>query len=296
VGAIAAIGEGLVELGMAPDDEVTLGFGGDAANICVMAARLGAPARLAGRVGRDPLGARLLRFWRAEGVDVGAVGLDDAPTGLYVNALVADGEHRFSYWRRDSAGSRLCDADLAPAFFADVALLVVTGVTLAISRSAAGAARAGAAAARAGGARVVCVINHRPALGGDPAVVRRFASGSDVVIGSREDARSAFGAADIATLLPDVPELVLTDGAGPVAFRAGAHLGEVAVPPARVRNAAGAGDAFAGAYLARRLRGDGVADAVRWGVAAATLSVGRDGCAAAYPARAETAALAGAAR
>jgi sugar/nucleoside kinase (ribokinase family) len=105
-----------------------------------------------------------------------------------------------------------------------------------------------------------------------------------------------FGDADVATLLPAVPELVLTDGADPVAFRAGARAGRELVPRARVRNAAGAGDAFAGAYLARRLVGDGIADAVRWGIAAATLSVGRSGCAAAYPARDETAALAGAAR
>ena len=291
MGALAAIGEGLVELGVGREDDVTLGFGGDAANICVMAARLGVPARLAGRVGRDPLGARLVRFWRAAGVDVGAVHADGAPTGLYANEALPDGEHRFSYWRRDSAGSRLRAGDLPAAFLDGAALLVVTGVTLAISRSAAEAASAGVAVARGTGVRTACVLNHRPALGGDVALLRRFAAGCDVVIGSREDARAVFGTDDVAQHLPGAAEVVLTDGPRPVAFAAGAERGDQSVPPARVRNAAGAGDAFAGAYLARRLRGDGVAAAVRWGVAAATLSVGRDGCAAGYPASGETAAL-----
>ncbi len=51
--AVGALGEGLLELGLepAPDTSVTLGYGGDAANAAVMAARMGAEARILGRVG-----------------------------------------------------------------------------------------------------------------------------------------------------------------------------------------------------------------------------------------------------
>jgi sugar/nucleoside kinase (ribokinase family) len=59
-----------------------------------------------------------------------------------------------------------------------------------------------------------------------------------------------------------------------------------------VVNAAGAGDAVAGAYLASRLRDEPPPAALRHAVAAASLSVQRDGCAASYPAAAEVAALA----
>ena len=67
--ALGVVGEGLVELGLEaePARGVVLGFGGDAPNAAVMAARLGCEARLAGRVGDDALGRRLLAFWREAG-------------------------------------------------------------------------------------------------------------------------------------------------------------------------------------------------------------------------------------
>jgi sugar/nucleoside kinase (ribokinase family) len=68
VTALGAIGEGLAEISLSTaGGETTLGFGGDAANLCVMAARLGAPAArllaLAGRRRRR----RAFRRGRADG-------------------------------------------------------------------------------------------------------------------------------------------------------------------------------------------------------------------------------------
>src|ERR1700728_3096962 len=140
--ALGAIGEGLAELSVDRDgDHVALAAGGDVANVCVMAARLGVPARLAGRIGDDALGARLERFWREAGVDVRFLRRDsEAATGLYVNEATPDGSHRFSYWRAGSAGSRLRPSDLDDAFFDDLGVLVVSGITLAVSSSSASTA------------------------------------------------------------------------------------------------------------------------------------------------------------
>ena len=116
-----------------------------------------------------------------------------------------------------------------------------------------------------------------------------------MLIGSREEASTIFGLDEphaLRAALDDGPaEIVLTDGDGP-AF-AVAPDGDVAqpVPEARVRNAGGAGDAFAGAYLAASLRGHPPPLRLAWGVAAATLSVQHDGCARGYPNEAETRAL-----
>jgi 2-dehydro-3-deoxygluconokinase len=117
-GELGAVGEGLFEIGLDQGSEGPLrrGYGGDVANVCVMAARAGMRTRLASRVGDDALGRALLSFWRSEGVDVGHVRVDpDAPTGIYVNERRAGGSHRFDYHRRGSAGSRLApeDADSA---------------------------------------------------------------------------------------------------------------------------------------------------------------------------------------
>ncbi|HEX7291322.1 MAG TPA: sugar kinase [Conexibacter sp.] len=296
-GRLVSIGEGLGELSLGEPGAtfVTLGSGGDAANLGVMAARLGASVRLGGRVGDDGLGRWLLACWRSNGIDVGSVRIDaDAATGLYVNEPTPDG-HRFVYWRTGSAGSRLEPGDLAEDLFDDVGLLVLTGVTLAVSDSSARAVAHAVAAARAAGGRVACVLNHRPALGGDVGELAALARASDTLIGSREDAHAVFGTSEPTTLrelLAGGPqELVVTHGAGAAVAFDGDRGWLQSVPQVEARNAGGAGDALAGAYLAARLRGEPVARSLAWGVAAASLSVQREGCASAYPTAAETAAL-----
>src|SRR3954469_3262776 len=97
---LGCAGAGLVELTVDPERaDARLAFGGDVANVAVMAARAGARARLSGRVGADGPGEALLRFWRGEAIDVAHVTVDDAAaTGLYLNEPSPDG-HRFVYWR-----------------------------------------------------------------------------------------------------------------------------------------------------------------------------------------------------
>lgn len=292
---LGAIGEGLAELSVDPDGrEVALAAGGDVANVCVMAARLGAAARLAGRVGDDALGKRLRHFWEQAGVDVRFVRRDrDAPTGLYVNETTADRAHRFTYWRAGSAGSRLQASDLEDAFFEDLGVLVVSGITLAVSSSSAAAAARAVARAQRDGARVCCVLNHRPALRGDIGLLAELAGASEILIGSAEDVEAVFGGFDRGALAGLGPrEIVITDREAPVWAMIESEELLAPVPRVPVRNAAGAGDALAGAYLAARLAGEAPASALTWGVAAASLSVQRDGCAGSYPTRQQTLAAA----
>jgi 2-dehydro-3-deoxygluconokinase len=205
---------------------------------------------------------------------------------LYLNDRAPGGGHRFSYWRRGSAGSRLEAADVPDAFVEGVGILLVTGVTLAISPSAAAAARDAADRARARGARIAFVVNHRPALDPDAALLRDWAAAADIVITSVEDAAAVSG---IAALCDDDDprEVVLTAGGEPASVRWPGGRERRAVPAAPVVDAAGAGDALAGAYLASRLAGLQPPAALARGVVAASLSVARAGCAASYPTAAE---------
>ena len=295
-GELGAVGEGLIEIAVGQAAErggTALSFGGDAANVCVMAARLGVGARLAGRVGDDALGGRLLDFWGARASSSNGSARDgEAPTGLYVNEPDGDGGHRFTYWRAGSAGSRLRPEDLDHGFFDGLGILVFTGVTLAVSDSSAAAVERAVELARSAGAQVCCVLNHRPALGGDVGALARLAEAADILIASTEDAQAVFGTSGPAELAGLGPaELVLTDGSEPALAATQGEAVLQPVPSVTQRNAAGAGDALAGAYLAARLRGRAVADALGWGVAAASLSVQRDGCASSYPDLEETEAM-----
>ena len=279
--ALAALGEGLVELRAGRgQDRLEIGFGGDAANVCAMAARAGTPARLGGRVGTDALGDRLVAFWRAAGVDTHWLLADaEAPTGLYLNEPAPGGGHRFAYWRTCSAGSRLAPGDVPGSFLAGAGMLLVTGVTLAISASAAAAADELAARARAAGLPVAFVVNHRPALAPDAELLRRWAAECDTLLLSDEDAAALPGIEDGAR----AAEVVRTAGGAPAILRWDGDEHRCAPAPVAVVDAAGAGDALGGTYLASRLAGMAPPDALRRGVAAASLSVGRQGCAASYP-------------
>ena len=237
---------------------MTLGFGGDAANAAVMAARIGVTARFAGRVGDDALGRRLVSFWERVGVDVLHVRADpDGPTGIYVNQPGAAGLHRFDYHRRCSAGSRLARGDVGDPFLDALDILHLTGITLAVSESSRDAALDLAERAKARGARISLAVNHRPALGGDVERLRAAASSADIVLVSDEEAATVFGTADALELasLTASEELVVTRGdRGAVVVAAGATH-EVDALPIDPVDPAGAGDALAGAYLAARLQG-----------------------------------------
>ena len=279
---IGTIGEGLYELGVdegAVDGQPRQGYGGDAANTAVMAAKLGG-ARFCGRVGDDALGRLLREFWQRGGVDTRFVAADDAPTGIYVNERLAGGGFRFHYHRRGSAGSRLSVDDVDDAFLEGLDALHYTGVTLAISTSAAAAARLAARRSRERGALVSFAVNHRPALNPDLRELAAAASGADIVFVSSEESELVLGAA-----APSVParELVLTLGAeGAVAFADGDEI-RVAAPEVATADASGAGDALAGVYLADRIAGAPPARALARGVAAASLSCRSFGAALSYP-------------
>ena len=286
--ALAVVGEGLAELGLEPqpDRTVTLGFGGDVANTAVMAALLGTEARIAGRVGDDALGRRLTAFWTSAGVDVSYVIADPAaPTGIYVNERGSEGLHRFDYHRRLSAGSRLGPDDLRDGLFEGLGALHVSGITLAVSPSSCETAVAAAERARTAGAAVSIAVNHRPALGGDVAVLRRAVLAADLVFVSAEEAAAVFEVApgEVAAALPRAAEIVVSDGARGATVHAGGEAWSLPAPEIEVVDAAGAGDALAGAYLAARLGGGSPLDGLRRGLMAASLSCTARGCALSYP-------------
>jgi 2-dehydro-3-deoxygluconokinase len=273
---LGAVGEGLGELRLAGGlGPASLDAGGDAANVCVSAVRFGLRSRLLGRVGSDGVGTALLDFWSAEGIDVSHVRRDPkAITGIYLNERLPDGAHRFTYWRYGSAGSRLKPADLRSSF--------------AISPSCAQTARAAIAQARRRSIPVACVVNHRPQLGADRQLLTETIAASRFVFASIDDLIGVFGDVDQARaelVSSGAPgrELAITAGQASATLIHADGVIAQAPPPVEVCDAAGAGDAFAGAYLASRLEGRAPAASLSRALAAAGLSVGAPGCAPSYP-------------
>ena len=145
---LLGIGEALIELNQPREGAPFVqGFGGDTSNAMIAAARLGADAAYFTAVGADAFGQALAELWRREGVDASRIVVNGgAHTGLYFVTHSEQG-HEFSYMRAGSAASRIGETDLPVDRIRATRILHISGISQAISSSAAEApAPSGAAA------------------------------------------------------------------------------------------------------------------------------------------------------
>lgn len=174
-------------------------FGGGEANVAVSLACLGMNAVFVGALSRDPVGEAAVRALRSYGVDVSRVRRVDERTGIYF--LEAGADQRPSqvvYDRAGSAASLMKPGDFDwDAVFAGADWFHVTGITPALSRSAADAAIAAARAARAAGATVSVDLNYRKKLwnygASAPEVMGDLVRLADVLIANEEDIQLGLG-------------------------------------------------------------------------------------------------------
>jgi 2-dehydro-3-deoxygluconokinase len=269
---------------------------GAESNVAIGLARLGHRVRWAGRLGADEVGAFSQRTLLAEGVDIGAVTIDPArPTGLLlIEKRVAD-LSRVAYYRAGSAGSALDCDDLTDALDASTRLLHLTGITPALSDSAAAACLWAAHLARDLGVAVSFDVNYRGALWERPAAsacLTKLAALATVVFASEDELSliaSGVDEAESAALLlaGGAQEVVITRGAaGSSVYSAEGHA---AVPACRVPvvDTIGAGDAFTAGYLSALLDGAPIAERLRRGAVLGAFAVSAPGDWEALPRRSE---------
>ncbi|MFE9452248.1 sugar kinase [Streptomyces sp. NPDC006739] len=242
-----------------------LSVAGAESNVAIGLARLGHRVRWAGRVGADELGALVLRTLRAEGVDTDHAVTDDTgrPTGLLLTEPRLGTLTRVSYYRAHSAGSAVSPADVLPALAAGSRVLHLTGITPALSPTAAEAVLAAATAAREAGLTVCLDVNHRSRLWtADRArtVLRPLLGRTDLLVASedelplvteRPDAGEPEAVHDL--LAAGITEVVVKRGArGATAFTADGATDRAARQVVAV-DLVGAGDAFVAGYLSALL-------------------------------------------
>ncbi|TMX42113.1 2-dehydro-3-deoxygluconokinase [Vibrio sp. Hep-1b-8] len=109
------------------------GYGGDASNFAIAAARQGANVGMLTHLGGDEFGRLFLELWKKEGVSSEAVKLNPrAHTGVYF--ITHDEEsHHFSFMRKGSAASLITPDQLPLEAIAKAKLLHTTAITQAIS-------------------------------------------------------------------------------------------------------------------------------------------------------------------
>lgn len=277
--------------------------GGGELNVAVLAARLGAASRWVSRLPDNALGRMIANRAREQGVDAHVDWAADDRAGLYFAELgAAPRASSVLYDRAASAISRVRpgSVDWASAF-AGARWYHVSGITPALSESAARATAESLTAAKNAGLTVSYDLNYRSKLWSAQkarAVQEPLMKQVDVLITTEEDARvvfgigaepkddyahvdpeshgevaraleKKFGVSAVAITLRENPRVLLNRWSAIVAAD-----GEIHTAPwyeVEVIDRIGAGDAFSGGLIVSRLENRGWDEAVRFATATSAL-------------------------
>jgi 5-dehydro-2-deoxygluconokinase len=285
-------------------------LGGSPTNTAVGAARLGLSVGLVSRVGDEHNGRFVREALQREGVDTSCLATDPQRlTALVFLGLKDPDTFPLLFYRQNCADMALDEGDIDPGYIASAHALVVSGTHLSQPGTRAACLKA-MRAARAAGTRVVLDIDYRPVLWGltSPGLgERRYVASDavsrhlqavlplcDLVVGTEEEIHIAGGSSDTAAALRRIREaspalIVMKRGpmgcvAYPAAIPDDLEQG-LAGPgfPVEVFNVLGAGDAFMAGLLRGWVRGEPLADALRYANACGAIVVSRHGCAPAMP-------------
>ncbi|HDT13895.1 MAG TPA: sugar kinase [Candidatus Aminicenantes bacterium] len=207
MGTIATFGEIMLRLSppgkelLFQSPRLAATFGGGEANVAVSLAVLGHASRWISVVPANPLGDAALRRLRGHGVDVGAVVRAGRRLGVYFAETGSDARPSKVIYDREGSGiaeAKPGDIDWAAAL-EGMERLHVTGITPALSASAAALTVEAVKSARAKGMGVSVDLNYRAKLWRygrrAPEVMREIAAEADLLIGNEEDCQKALGIA-----------------------------------------------------------------------------------------------------
>ena len=292
---VIALGETMLSLiavavPLAEASELRVTHGGAESNTCVGLARLGVRAAWVSRLGQDEAGDRIASDLAREGVDLRWLRRDpERPTGLMLRET-SGGPAR--YERAGSAASALSASDLDGVPIPDAAAVITTGITAMLGEGPHEAAVA--LLERARGLRMVDPNLRLGLWGSNRAgeLVRPLLERADLVLGGEVELAALVGGSgrEVAERCRDLgpKEVVLKLGAeGAATFDEDGRWLEVRPPPSAEVDPVGAGDAFDAGYLAARLQGAPIEDALRHGARCGAGVAGAVGDTAGFPTLAE---------
>jgi 2-dehydro-3-deoxygluconokinase len=284
----AAFGETMLRLSPPGAERIettdTLEFrtAGAESNAAIAAARMGADATWISKLPTGVLGDRVVRDLHGYGIDTEAVRSDEGRQGTYY--LEQAGEPRgvnVVYDRSNAAVTTMTVDELPLQTIAAADVLFTTGITPALSSILRETTERLLADAADADIKRALDFNYRSKLwspGEAEDVLTGLFPDVDVLIAAQRDAKEVLGLSGSATEIThslasqyDFETVVLTRGdRGAVAW----HDSVIHEQPAyetETTDPIGTGDAFAGAFLGRRIEGDDVPTALEYAAAAASI-------------------------
>ncbi|WP_353635138.1 bifunctional 2-dehydro-3-deoxygluconokinase/2-dehydro-3-deoxygalactonokinase [Halobacterium sp. NMX12-1] len=255
---------------------------GAESNVAVNAGRLGADTAWLSKLPESPLGRKVTATLRAQGTEPDVAWSETGRQGTYY--LEHAGDPRGTnvvYDRANAAVTTATPDELATGRIDAADYFYTSGITPALSETLAGTTAELLERANKAGTTTALDVNYRAKLWGPEEardVLETLFPDVDVLVTAERDAKHVLAregdAADIGRDLAaefGFETVVVTRGAdGALAV----HNEEVYEQPAfeaDTHDAIGTGDAFVGGFLARRVEGGDVPDALAWGAATAAL-------------------------
>ena len=243
-------------------------YAGDSFNTAVYLARAGIPTRYLTRLGDDEASARAIRVMQAEGIDSTLIERDrGGRIGLYLIDNDETGERTFTYYRDSSPARKLFDEPVT--LQADV--FYFTGITVAVTRSGLANLLELLADLQALDCQISFDPNYRPGLWADLEQARSTCSAvlpyCDLVLPTQDDDLALWGltsADESIDFYRDLgaSEVVVKGRDLEVAAWSGQGTARRKAEATAAVDTTGAGDAFNAGYLASRLTGAGLEQAL----------------------------------
>lgn len=256
-------------------DELAESLGGNGANTSFTLGMMGCPVRLLGAVGRDSFGDYALNRLSFAVVDISRVARVDVPTSATSVLVRADGARALLHRPGASREALPEPIEFTPELIQDMSRFHMANVFGLPKQR----AQAGETLRRAREAGLATSLDTgHDALGQWMSVIGPCLPHLDVLFVNRDEARALSGSDDPTR----AAEFFLERGVGVVVLKLGVEgcrvyqSGVCLAQPAYdvpVVDTTGAGDCFAGAFLAALVRGAPFEEAARYGNAAGALNI-----------------------
>ncbi|RCU46405.1 sugar kinase [Haloplanus salinus] len=263
-------------------DRLDVHVGGAESNVAVGAANLGVDAAWLSVLPDSELGERIAYALRGEGVEPLVTWTDDGRVGTYYFERGGMPRGRDVVYDREGAPIRAARPEqVAVDRVRDADVFFTTGITPALSDRLVETTGSLLRTASDAGARTAFDVNYREKLW-TPAEARETLAdlfpAVDVLFAAERDARTVLGfdgdAEAMASGLAaefDFETVVITRGEKGALARHGGTTTEQGTFPADTVDPLGSGDAFASGFLAERLDGASIDEALAYGAATAAL-------------------------
>jgi len=242
-------------------------------NVAVAVSRLGLHAHFYTHLGADELGTAILDDFIAEGVDVSEVKRVPDFSGTMIRNPGTTRPVEATYLRKGAAATTISPTDINLGMLHSSKWVHTTGITCAISTSAASAVEFALTKARE--AKIACSLdlNIRRKLWSEAqarVVLEPLAHDLDLLIGGEDEYLAIFGENDPKRALELVADrgckiAIMTKGDQKIRYLINGEFGEVTPPKVKAVDPVGSGDAFTGGVIAGLLSGLSAVDAIKQG-------------------------------